>query len=239
MANKNKTSGRSSNQSSSSSGTLKLSQELHSCSNITALIGSSNGPINDIAEARTWFDKQGWVLSGEKYNRSKLIDILLTVSLLPKLPTDGVTAVQAVAFLMEDKLDDDNSSTLAQATANKFLTLIGNTPDTLTKAKDFFEAISTQQANTMVELHETTMQLVTTNNNVIKITTKLGTITSLLMDDPDPNAQVFQTNNSILRSGWVPATGLPIPVGHNLWVMGHSWVFQPVFIFSCQINIIN
>ena len=59
----------------------------------------------------------------------------------------------------------------------------------------------------------------------------LGTITSLLMDDPDLNPQVFQTNNSILRSGRVSATGLPIPVGHNLWVTGHSWVFRPVFIF--------
>ena len=59
----------------------------------------------------------------------------------------------------------------------------------------------------------------------------VGTITSLLTDDPDPNPRVFQTNNSILRSGRVSATGLPIPVGHNLWVTGHSRVFKPVFIF--------
>jgi hypothetical protein len=59
----------------------------------------------------------------------------------------------------------------------------------------------------------------------------IGTITSLLMDDPDLNPQVFQTNNSILRSGRVSATGLPIPVGHNLWVTGHLWVFKPVYLF--------
>ena len=68
---------------------------------------------------------------------------------------------------------------------------------------------------------------------------EIGTITSLLMDDLDPNPWVFQTKNTILRSGQVSATGLPIPVGHNLWATGHSQVFRPVFIFSCHINIIN
>jgi len=175
MADKGKIPGRSSNRGSSSSGTPNLPRELHTRSDITALIGGSNGPVNNVAEARTWLDKQGWVLSGEKYDRSKLVDILLTVSLLPKLPADAAAAIRAVAFLTEDKLDDDISSTLAQATADKFLTLIGNIPDVLAKAKDFLEATSTQQANTTVELRETATQHATTTNNLVEITTKLTT----------------------------------------------------------------
>jgi hypothetical protein len=64
---------------------------------------------------------------------------------------------------------------------------------------------------------------------------------SLLTDDPDSNPWVFQTNNTLLRSRQVSATGLPIPVGHNLWVTSHLQVFKAltVFIFLCQINIIN
>lgn len=68
---------------------------------------------------------------------------------------------------------------------------------------------------------------------------QLGTITSLLMDDLDQNPWVFQINNTLLRSGQVSATRLPIPMGHNLChgsLMGIKSIYNFYFFMSDKYN---
>jgi hypothetical protein len=159
----------------SSSGTPTPSRDLPSRSGISALLSGDSGPVKTLSDARSWLDKKGWVLAGEQYDRSKMTNILFTVSLLPKLPLDAVAAIRAVALIIEDNIEDSLSSALSSAIADKFLARIGNVPDELTRAKEFLEATSTKQASTVVQLHETATQHATTTTNLVEILTKLAT----------------------------------------------------------------
>ncbi|KIM73080.1 hypothetical protein PILCRDRAFT_15528 [Piloderma croceum F 1598] len=158
----------------SSSGTPTPSRDLPSRSGITALLSGDSGPVKTLSDARSWLDKKGWVLTGEQYDRSKMTNILFTVSLLPKLPPDAAAAIRAVALIIEDNIKDSLSSALSSAIADKFLARIGNVPDELTWAKEFLEATSTKQASTVVQLHEMATQHATTMTNLVEISTKLA-----------------------------------------------------------------
>ncbi|KAF8803180.1 hypothetical protein BYT27DRAFT_7260485 [Phlegmacium glaucopus] len=65
-------------------------------SEINALITGSPGPITNPLDARKWLETKGWILSGEDYDRSKMVKILLTISMLPKMPQEAINAVRAV-----------------------------------------------------------------------------------------------------------------------------------------------
>jgi hypothetical protein len=58
-----------------------------------------------------------------------MVNILMTVSLLPKLPVDAAAAIQCVALLIDDDIKDSLSSDISTAVANKLLTHLGNIPD--------------------------------------------------------------------------------------------------------------
>jgi hypothetical protein len=158
----------------SSSRTPTPSRDLPSRSGINALLSGDSGPVKSPSDARSWLDKKGWVLAGEQYDRSKMVNILFTVSLLPKLPPDAAAAIRAVALIIEDNIEDSLSSTLSSAIADKFLERIGDIPNELTRAKEFLEATSTKQASTVVQLHETAIQHATTTTNLIEISTNLA-----------------------------------------------------------------
>ena len=95
-------------------GTLIVSQfRLTSCTEINTVISSNPELVSNTSDARKWLETKGWILSGKNYDHSKLVKILLTVSLSPKLPTEAINTIQAVAFVLEDNITDMISSALA------------------------------------------------------------------------------------------------------------------------------
>jgi len=177
-------------QGASSSRTPTPSRDLPSRSGITALLSGNSGPVKTLPDARAWLDKKGWVLAGEQYDRTKMVNILLTVSLLPKLPSDAAAAIRAVALLIEDNIEDSLSSALSSAIADKLLARIGNLPDELTRAKEFLDATSTKQASTVVQLNETATQHAATTLNLAEISSKLASIDAARLPAP-PNGPLF------------------------------------------------
>lgn len=226
-----KQSGRTSARSASTSGTPAAPRDLPSRSDLTAIVAGVDGPINNTSDARLWLDKKGWVLAGEKYNSSKLSNILLTVSLLPKLPADAASAIRAVAYLIESNLEDDTSSSLAKATAEKFLSLIGSVPDAFNKAKDFLEATSTQQANTAVVLNETATQHATTTSNLVEISSQLASAESAR---DTPNAVQWPT----IRDSLPSAPTLP-PSSHDPSAAAHDVRLQQRLLLASRTVLIE
>jgi len=83
------------------------------------MLGPSLGPICNSHNACKWLNFKGWVLSGEPYDRSKAICILLTTVALPKVPAEACSAIQAAVFLIEENIFDTNASFLSEAIATK------------------------------------------------------------------------------------------------------------------------
>jgi hypothetical protein len=179
----------------SSSGTPTPSRDLPSRSGISALLSGDSGPVQSLEDARSWLDKKGWVLAGEQYDRLKMVNILMTVSLLPKLPMDAAAAIRSVALLIDDDIKDSLSSDISTAVANKLLAHLGNIPDELSRTKEFLEATSTKQANTVVQLQETATQHAATTANLIEISSKL---TSADIPRPPPQWPSIQSSGPSL-----------------------------------------
>ena len=93
----------------SSSRTPTLSRDLPSRSRISALLSGDSSPVQSLEDAHSWLNKKGWVLAGEQYDRFKMVNILMTVSLLPKLPVDAAATIRSVALLIDDDIKDSNS----------------------------------------------------------------------------------------------------------------------------------
>ncbi|KAF8804972.1 hypothetical protein BYT27DRAFT_7299169 [Phlegmacium glaucopus] len=127
-------------------------------SDVNTLIAGNPGPVTNISDARRWLESKGWVLSGEEYDRSKIAKILLTVSLLPKMPPEAVSAIRASAFILEDDIADKASTLIASTVANKVNESLANVLTELAATRSFFEASSTQQANTTLSLKEIATQ---------------------------------------------------------------------------------
>ena len=177
MAGDGKPGSKASPQGASSSGTLSAPlapRDLPTRSDLAALITGSNGLVNDSSDARNWLESKGWILLEEKFSLGKLISILLTVSLLPKIPVEIATAVRSTAFLAQDKLEDDLSTSLVSSIAEKLTAQFGNVPEELKKAKEFLEATSTQQASGILGLQETTAQQAATTANLVEVSAKLA-----------------------------------------------------------------
>jgi len=101
-------------------GTPNSSQRgLATRAELNAIINSNPGLISNSADARKWLESKSWILAGEDYNHTKMIKILLTASLMPNLPPDAALAIQAVAFIFEDNINDTISTALASAISDK------------------------------------------------------------------------------------------------------------------------
>ena len=86
-------------------------------SELNSLISGNSSPISNNTEARKWLDSKGWVLSEEPYDRLKMVKILLTASLIPKVPAEAANAIRAVAYVLDDDMTDNISSSLTNAVA--------------------------------------------------------------------------------------------------------------------------
>jgi hypothetical protein len=186
------------------------------------LFSGDHGLIKNLSDACAWLDRNGWVFAGEHYNKTKMVKILLTVALLPKLPPDAVTAIRAVALIIDENIKDSFSTALSSAIANKLLAHIGDIPDELNKAKEFLEATSTKQASTAVQLHKTAMQHATTTSNLIEISTKLASA--------EPYSAPIPHWPSIHGSGPSP-TSHP-PSTHDPFAMDHNIRIQQCLLLA-------
>ncbi|KAF8799543.1 hypothetical protein BYT27DRAFT_7263847 [Phlegmacium glaucopus] len=155
-------------------GTLGNSQRgLATRSEINALVTGNSGPITNSSEARKWLETKGWVLSREDYDRSKMARILLTISLLPKMPQEAVNAIRATAFILEDDITDKDSSSIASLVVNKVQAGLTDILSGLLATQTFFKASSTQQANLTLDLKESMSQSKLVTNNLSNVAAKL------------------------------------------------------------------
>ncbi|KAF5376429.1 hypothetical protein D9615_008638 [Tricholomella constricta] len=170
-------------------GTPVPSRHLQTRADISALMIGENGPVKTAREARRWLDLKGWVLSGDTYDRAKLVRVLMTAALnftnkSTESRTDAKHAVLAVAFLLEDDITDSISDALADAVAAKTLSRLESATDKLTSSAAFSSATDTQQA-------ETTLALKTVSTQLADVTTSLNLLAAKMSTSiaPPPPSQ--------------------------------------------------
>src|ERR1700683_4729604 len=74
---------------------------------------TATSPITSPIDARKWIETRGYILSGEQYSRLKLADILFTLAVKAKIPTNVKNTIVAVAFLIKDTAEEDFASSLS------------------------------------------------------------------------------------------------------------------------------
>lgn len=195
---------------------------------ITTLLSGDPGPVRNATEGRKWLEKKGWVLEEETYDRFKMVSILLTVSLTPKLAPEVSSAIRAAAFLLEDDVTDNISSVLALAVANKVKSHLDNITSELTAATKFLTANSTQQAATTLDLKATadkhasiletvTAELTETTKSLAENSTQQAATTLDLKAAADKHASttmnlsaistkisILESTNTQLPTAWGP-----------------------------------
>jgi hypothetical protein len=153
---------RASSRSSSSAGNVSTgNQELLSRANLKAQLQASLGPVTDAKDTRSWLEAKRWILASEKYTKPKLADILLTVALTQKLPSDVCATIKAVAFFIGDLADQDLSDSIASLITDKVTSKISSSMDNLAAkfatTKGFLDAVTQQQAEATVVLKESVL----------------------------------------------------------------------------------
>jgi hypothetical protein len=119
-------------------------RSLLSRSELNAIITNQGGPVTNCPDARKWLENKGWTLEGEQFDRSKIVNILLTVSLLPKVPPEVVHAIKAAAFVLDDDISDNISTTLANEVSDKINAGLSAITNKLERSLAFLEANSNQ-----------------------------------------------------------------------------------------------
>ena len=129
---------------------------------LASQIAASAGPVTSEKEARSWLEKQGWILASEQYSKNKLADILFSVALAFKLPNEAVTALRSVAYLLRDLGKDDLASTISakliDKIANGLSKPIDKFSDSIAAANNFLLATSQQQASDLLSLQDSVKQ---------------------------------------------------------------------------------
>jgi hypothetical protein len=106
---------------------------------------TSNSPISSSRDAKNWFKSKGWILSGEKYSKSKLADILFTVVINVKMPNEAKLAIAVVTYILEDIVEEDFVSALSDKILAKLDGAISNLSVDVDNTKRFLAATSSQQ----------------------------------------------------------------------------------------------
>jgi hypothetical protein len=113
-------------------------------------------------DAQSWLKGKGWLLNSEGPSSVKLADILLSATLLFKLPAEASTAIRSVTFLLRDHADDSISSTIVNQLTDKLINKINGPIIKLNKAfeatKSFLDAMTQRQAAELLTLQESTKQ---------------------------------------------------------------------------------
>jgi hypothetical protein len=135
-------------------------------SELNAIISNQGGPVTKGSDARKWFENKGWILESEQIDRTKLVNILLTVSLLPKIPPEVIHAIRAVAYILDDDITENVSDVLAKAVSSKVNAGLVDITSKLERTLTFLEASSAQQATSTLELKTATTKSVEVMNGI-------------------------------------------------------------------------
>ena len=120
------------------------SQLLPRSESISAL--SATSPITGPKDARNWIESKGYILSGERYTKPKLTDILFTVAIDSKVPSEVKSAILVVAILIEDLAKEDFAMSIVDKLIGKIDGALSNLNLEVDNMKKFLVATSTQQA---------------------------------------------------------------------------------------------
>ena len=138
-------------------------------SELNAIISNQGSPVTNSTDARKWFKNKGWILETEKINRTKLVNILLTVSLLPKIPPEVVSTIRAAAYIFDDDIANNVPDDLANAVLAKVNASLEAITNKFKRSLKFIEASSVQQASTTLELKTATAKSVEASSNATSL----------------------------------------------------------------------
>ena len=110
--------------------------------------------------ARKWFKNKGWILETEKIDCTKLVNILPTVSLLPKIPPEVVSTNKAAAYIFDNDIANNISDDLANAVSAKVNASLEAITNKFERSLKFLEVSSVQQASTTLEFKTATAKSV-------------------------------------------------------------------------------
>ena len=181
-------------------------------------------------EARKWLENKGWILSGENYNQSKTINMLLTISFLPKILPEIAHAVRAVAFLLEDNITDNISATLAASITDKMNEELSDTKDALSRSQSFFEASSSQQVSTLLELKDITAKLSENTNKLNNLAISLSNAT------PSPTNKAWPVGNGAGFTRGFPTLLFPNLLNEFCLIKHEKITFWQPFVGSPRSN---
>lgn len=85
------------------------------------ILSGDPGPVGNLTDANKWLMNKSWIHPGKPLNLEKLVTILLTTSHVAKLSSDMAAAIRAIAFLLEDDINDMFSAFIASSVADKLI----------------------------------------------------------------------------------------------------------------------
>ncbi|KAF8154762.1 hypothetical protein B0H34DRAFT_536561 [Crassisporium funariophilum] len=175
----------------SAAGTPIPSRGLPTRAEINALMVGERGLVDSAEKARHWLDTKGWILEGEPYNRTKLVQLLMTAALClstrsPDPKPDVRNVIVSVAFLLEDDITDNVSDALADAVATKTLARIEAVTAKLTDTAEFIAASNSTQA-------KATLAIKSASDHLSKVSSSLDLIVTKLSQDTPPTQPSWAT----------------------------------------------
>jgi hypothetical protein len=121
---------------------------------LDSLLEATPSPFKNVTEALAWLESKSWILDGERYTSSKLADILHTVAVQSKIPTDVAAVIRAVGFIIHEIADSDISDDLANKITDKFAGIIDGLIGEITSTKNFLDATSKTQASVTLDIEK-------------------------------------------------------------------------------------
>jgi hypothetical protein len=157
-------------------------REIASRADLEAQLLANGGPVSSAKNARSWLKTKGWMLTGERYSKAKLADVLFTVSLTTKLSAEANAAIRAVTYLIEDIVEEELSVSLASKIADKIVhdlsPPIDDFKSSITKAKDFLNATSQKHASELLNLQELTKGNTDLSKSLADTSEKIGQVSN-------------------------------------------------------------
>jgi ABC-type transporter Mla subunit MlaD len=127
------------------------------------------------------------MLSSENYSKNKLAEILLSVSLSFKLPTEADTAICSIAYLIRDQADEDLSTTVSDKIIGRVIEElkkpVSKLNESITAAKSFLDTTLQQQASELINLHNSVKQHSNLAKTLADSSDKLSQVTTRNLDD--------------------------------------------------------
>jgi hypothetical protein len=140
-------------------------------SEATAVLAAM-GPITGPDDARKWNETKGYILSGERYSKLKLADILFSLAIDAKIPAEVKNAIAAVAFLIKDLAEEDFAASLSTKIISKIESAMTSINSEADNAKKFLSATTMQQAEATIVLQKAGQDFSSSVNKLTQASTK-------------------------------------------------------------------